>query len=144
MLTAPTGCRASHLLDLPPEQLQDVVLTVSTGEIPPIPETIPVVVNPTHYRWRAITYDVYSGAGWGSSTAQDVPLPADTPLLALPQNYRVVTQHIQRVPGQGTYVYWTGTLAQADTDLEIAWRTKPPSDPSPVSDWRYAGRSDRP
>ena len=133
------GLPRQHLVDLPPEQLQDVVLTVSTGEIPPIPETIPVVVNPTHYRWRAITYDVYSGAGWGSSTAQDVPLPADTLLLNPPQNYRVVTQHIQRIPGQGTYVYWTGILAQVNTNLEIAWRTKPPSAPSPAADGDMLG-----
>ncbi len=133
------GLPRQHLVDLPPEQLQDVVMTVSTGEIPPIPESIPVVVNPTHYRWRAVTYDVYSGTGWGSSPAQDVPLSADTPLLAPPQNYRVVTQHIQRVPGQGTYVYWAGTLAQVDTDVEIAWRTKPPSNPSPVSDGDMLG-----
>jgi transglutaminase-like putative cysteine protease len=133
------GLPRQHLVDLPPEQLQNVVMTVNTGEIAPIPENIPVVVNPAHYRWRTVTYDVYSGTGWSSSPAQDVPLPADTPLLAPPQDYRAVTQHIRRVPGQGTYVYWAGTLAQVDTDVEIAWRTKPPNDPNPVSDGDMLG-----
>jgi transglutaminase-like putative cysteine protease/uncharacterized membrane protein YidH (DUF202 family) len=133
------GLPRQHLVDLPPEQLQDVVMTVSTGEISPIPKNVPVVVNPTHYRWRAVTYDVYSGTGWGSSPAQDVPLPADTPLLTTPKNYRTVTQHIQRVPGKGMYVYWAGTLAQVDTDIKIAWRTKPPNDPSPVSNGDILG-----
>jgi transglutaminase-like putative cysteine protease len=52
--------------------------------------------------------------------------------MEFPQNYRLVTQHIQRAPDQGTYVYWTGTLAQADADLEVAWRIKPPTDPNPL------------
>jgi transglutaminase-like putative cysteine protease len=126
------GLPRQHLLDLPPEQLQDVVLTVSTGEIPPLPETIPADIQPAHYRWRAITYDVYSGAGWGSSPAQAVPLPADTPLLEPPQGYRIVNQQVKRVPSQGAYVYWTGALAQADADIEIAWRVQPPGEPSPA------------
>jgi len=121
------GLPRSHLLDMPPERLQDVVLTVSTGELPPIPETVGEI-NPNRYYWRAITYDVYSGTGWGSSKAQDIPLPANTPLFDSPQDYRLVTQHIKRIPDQSMYVYWTGILAQTDTDIEIAWRTQPSTD----------------
>ena len=132
------GLPRSHLLDMPPELLQDVVMTVSTGELPPIPETAGEI-NSNRYYWRAITYDVYSGTGWGSSPAQNVPLPANTPLLDSPQDYRLVTQHIKRIPGQSTYVYWTGILAQADTDIEIAWRTKPSTDPGTVSNGDMLG-----
>ena len=125
------GLPRRHLLDMPPEQLQEVVMTVSTGELPPIPEAT-IEVHPNHYYWRDITYDVYSGVGWSSSTALEVPLPPSTPLLDAPPNYRLVLQHVKRTPGLGTYVYWTGTLAQVNADVDIAWRTKPPPDPSPT------------
>jgi transglutaminase-like putative cysteine protease len=66
-------------------------------------------------------------------------LPANTILLDSPQNYRLVTQHIKRIPDQSTYVYWTGILAQADTGIEIAWRTKPPTDSSSTSNGDMLG-----
>jgi len=139
--TAPyqsSGLPRSHLLDMPPEQLQELVLTVSTGELPPMPETV-TSIRPNRYYWRAITYDVYTGVGWRSSAAQEVPLPSDTPLVDFPQGYRPVTQHFQRAPDQGAYVYWTGILSQADTEVDIAWRTTPPTDPSPVNNGDMLG-----
>ena len=86
-------------------------MTVSTGELPLIPEMV-VDIHPNRYYWRTITYDVYSGVGWGSSPAQDIPLPAQYATLGFsPQDYRLVTQHIKRIPDQSTYVYWTGNLS---------------------------------
>lgn len=125
------GLPRSHLLDMPPELLQEVVMTISTGELPAIPETV-TEIHPNRYYWRAITYDVYSGAGWSSSTALESPLPSNTPLLKGPQSYRPVTQQVKRLLEQNTTVYWTGLLAQADEDIDIAWRTKPPANPSPT------------
>ena len=125
------GLPRSHLLDTPPELLHGVVMTVSTGELSPVPETT-MEIHPERYYWRAITYDIYSGVGWSSNQAQEILLPADTPLLEAPDGYRAVNQHIQRFTDQGQAFYWTGILGQADTDLNIAWRTKPPSDPGPL------------
>ena len=121
----------SHLLSTPPELLQEVMMTVSTGELSPLPETM-VDVNPNHYHWRAITYDVYSGVGWVSSQAQEISLPSNTPLLEHPKGYRAVSQHIKRTPDKSRYVFWTGTLAQVDADIEIAWRTKPLDNSDPA------------
>jgi len=125
------GLPRGHLLSMPPELLQDVVMTISTGKLPPIPETV-ININPNRYHWRAITFDVYSGIGWSSSVAQDIPLSANTSLLEFPTDYRVLNQHIKREPNQNQYVYWVGILAQVDADIEIAWRTKPPKDPNPA------------
>jgi transglutaminase-like putative cysteine protease len=121
------GLPRSHLLSASPELLQEVVMTVSTGELPPIPETV-LDIDPNRYYWRAITYDVYSGLGWDSSAAQDISLPPNTPLLASPPAYRVLTQHIKQTQSS-TKLYWTGILAQVDTEINIAWRTRPSSDP---------------
>ena len=127
------GLPRQHLLDLPPERLQDVVLTIRTGEFPPLPESLASEITPTRHRWRAITYDVYSGAGWSSSPAQAILLPADAPLLESLPSYRIVNQQVERVVEGEEYVYWSGVLAQADVEIEIAWRTLPPDEPGLVS-----------
>jgi len=125
------GLPRQHLLETPPDQLQDVVMTVSTGELPPIPESV-TEIQPNRYYWRAITYDVYTGRGWSSSAAQEERLLPNTPLLESPQGYRAITQIVKRVPEGDRYVYWTGILAQSDSEIEIAWRTQPPADPNPL------------
>ena len=125
------GLPRSHLLTMPPEQLQEVVLTVSTGDLPPT-SGVGLEVQPQRYYWRSITFDIYSGGGWRTSRAVEVPLSANTPLLEFPLDYRLVRQHVKRVPGQGNSAYWTGVLAQADSSLDVAWRTKPPGDPTPA------------
>ena len=132
------GLPRRHLLGMPPEQLEDVVMRIRTGELPPIPGAT-YEIHPEHHYWRSTTYDVYSVAGWGSSAAQDIFLPANTPLLEFPQGYRRLNQHIARASDQDNYVYWSGILAQADTDIEIAWRTLPPADPSPTLDGDMLG-----
>jgi transglutaminase-like putative cysteine protease/uncharacterized membrane protein YidH (DUF202 family) len=126
-----SGLPRQHLLGMPPKQLEDVVMIISTGELPPIPEMV-YDLDPNRYYWRAITYDVYSGVGWSSSSAQSLQFPANSPLLELPQDYRILNQHIKRTAGQKGSVVWTGILAQADVDIEIAWRLKPPAESSPV------------
>lgn len=125
------GLPRSHLLNTPPELLHETVMTVSTGELPPVSQAV-IEIQPRKYYWRAITYDVYSGVGWSSSPAQDVLLPANTPLLESPGNYRLVEQHVKMNPDQGNSAYWTGVLSQADADMDIAWRSKPPSDSLPA------------
>jgi transglutaminase-like putative cysteine protease len=126
-----SGLPRNHLVGMPPEELQTLVMTVSTGELPPMPN-INVAVNTSRYYWRALTYDIYSGAGWASSQAQNISLPADTPLMELPSSYHVINQHVRLASDQVERVYWSGTLVQADVDIDIAWRTLPPQNTSPT------------
>lgn len=123
------GLPRQHLLGLAPELSREVVFTVSTGEFPPLPET--VEIRPDRNYWRSFTYDVYTGVGWASSSSQDVLLPADTPLIARHENYRVLNQSIYRAPGRNRPLYWSGILASADIDIEVSWRMTPPLNPSP-------------
>jgi transglutaminase-like putative cysteine protease len=125
------GLPRQHLLDLPPEQLQNIAFTVSTGELPSVAEPS-LEIHPNRYYWRAITYDIYSGAGWSSSPAQTIYVPADTELLQQPLKYRLVNQQMKRSPNQRAPLYWTGILAQVDADIEVAWRTNPPTSPDPA------------
>lgn len=125
------GLPRNHLVGMPPEELQTLVMTVSTGELPPMPN-VNVAVNASRYYWRALTYDVYSGAGWASSPAQNMSLPADTSLMELPSGYQVLNQQVRLASDQDERIYWSGILVQVDAGIDIAWRTLPPQDTSPA------------
>lgn len=125
------GLPRQHLLSMPPEQLKQVVMTVSTGELPPL-SAAAVDIQPVRHYWRSITYDVYTGAGWSSSAAQEVALPAGTPLLELPTGYHLLNEHVKLAPDQGNVLYWAGLLAQVTTNVDIAWRFAPPPEPDPA------------
>jgi transglutaminase-like putative cysteine protease len=132
------GLPRQHLLDLPPELLKDVVLTVSTGELPPAPDGA-FEGGAERYHWRALTYDIYTGAGWRSSAATESEVPAGTLLLELPVGYRALNQHIVRAPDGNASLYWTGLLARVDADVRIAWRTTPPEVAVPASNGDMLG-----
>ena len=118
------GLPRLHLLSTPPEQLETVVMTISTGE------NLPTSAN---YYWRTRTYDRYTGIGWVSRPAREAALDADTPLLEPTPAYRVVHQQVRMASDQTVNsLYWTGMLVQVDTDIKLAWRVPPPPDPSPL------------
>ncbi|TFG71220.1 MAG: transglutaminase domain-containing protein, partial [Anaerolineales bacterium] len=118
------------LISNPPEQLQNVVMTVSMVEDPS---------EIKRYYWRARTYDIYTGVGWTSRPATETTLVAGTALLEPTSSYQVLHQYIELTPDRSKNVYWTGLLVQADTDLKIAWRLPPPSNPDPSSNGDMLG-----
>ena len=126
-----SGLPRQQLLGMPPEVLEELVLTVGTGDLPPLPNgSSPINVN--RYYWRTVTYDVYTSTGWASSPARSLPLPANIPLMEPGPGHRLIRQHVNLVSDQDERLYWTGTLIQADKELEIAWRTTPPPEPPPA------------
>ena len=62
-----SGLPRSHLITAGPELSRQLVMTISTGELPPLPEAAHVTV-PRHY-WRTLTYPVYTGKGWSNPRA---------------------------------------------------------------------------
>ena len=118
------------LINTPPEQLQNVVMTVSIVEAP---------ADIKRYYWRARTYDIYTGIGWASRPASETALAAGTPLLEPAPPFQVLHQRIALAPDRSKNVYWTGLLVQADTDLKIAWRLPPPSNPNPANNGDMLG-----
>jgi hypothetical protein len=132
------GLARQQLLGLPPTLSQELVFTISTGDIPPV-SNLNVPIRAQRYYWRTMTYDVYTGVGWSSSPVENTPLPATTTLMEVPLGYRLVNQHVHVVSDQNERVYWTGTLIQADADMEIAWRIPPPFNPSPTHDGDMLG-----
>lgn len=122
------GLPQQHLLGSGPELSRDLVFTVRTGELPPIPNAS-LETLATRYYWRSRVYDVYNGSGWRSSQTETAHYNADEILYAsLPSGYRRVTQQVTLAFEKDDTLYWTGTLYRSDQPFDVAWRTPPRSD----------------
>lgn len=114
-LLAP-GLPNRHLIGSGPELAERAVMTVTLADLPieaPIPD----------YRWRALTYDRYTGQGWQTSSLYLLPLAAGDPVMReLSPAAQVVRQRVQSIGDLGGLAYATGQLAAIDQDLEMAWR----------------------
>ena len=116
----------NHLLSGGYAQSQKIVMTISTGELPPIANPSLVSAVPRYY-WRSVTYDVYVGAGWVTSSAPPKTYEANTPLISgLLDGYRLVHLDVQMVQPEGK-LFWSGVLFSADIPFTADWRVRPQS-----------------
>lgn len=122
------GLPRSHLIKSGPELSRQLVMTISTGELPPLPEAAQVPA-PRHY-WRTLTYQVYTGVGWWNPSAfgGDV-LPNQKLIDEIPSNYLALTQSVTFPNDAGGRLYWAGTLQSADVPFKAAWLRKAESSP---------------
>ncbi len=118
-----SGLPREHLIGLDPARLQNIVLRIQTGELPPLREERLQLPAPRHY-WRSLTYDIYTGAGWKTSLAQSDRYLANHKLSeTFPSGYSLILQSVKKAPGLGEQIFWTGTLMSLDQPYETAWRT---------------------
>jgi transglutaminase-like putative cysteine protease len=123
-----SGLPRSHLIGAGPELSRQLVMTISTGELSPMPEIAHVPV-PRHY-WRTLTYQVYNGTGWRNPSAFGVDVAADEKLIdEIPPHYLVLTQSVTFPNESGDRLYWAGALQSADVPFEVAWLRKAESSP---------------
>jgi hypothetical protein len=118
------GLPRAHLLTTPPEELSKlVVMTISTGELGPMPEFEVVDVEvPRHY-WRSVTYDTYAQRGWFTSGTRTAAYAGG--VVSGPESLdtqRVLRQEVIFVSDLGGIVHVDGTLLAVDTDYSVAWR----------------------
>jgi transglutaminase-like putative cysteine protease len=113
-----------HLLGSGPELSKDIVFTVHTGELPPIPVSNVQIQAPRHY-WRSNTFDGYNGLGWFSAPAESIQYSPEQALYEVPPGYKVLTQKFDLRRGDKGSLYWTGSLYRSDTPFEAAWRIPP-------------------
>ncbi len=126
------GLQSAHLITAGPVLSQDVVMYVRTGDLPPMPPTVPI--EPAHYYWRGQTYQRYNGHAWSNLTRSDAPLPKAAPIIGkIPQGYRKVHAIVESPAGITGLIYWTGTLVEADVSLDVAWRLGTGSNPAEPS-----------
>jgi hypothetical protein len=98
-----------HLLSGGYAQSQKVVMTIRTGELPPV-ENPSLTVNAPRYYWRSTTYDRYVGAGWVTSPARPQTYEANTPLIpGLLEGYKLVHLDVQMTDPEGS-LFWSGIL----------------------------------
>jgi transglutaminase-like putative cysteine protease len=115
-----------HLLSGGFAQSEKIVMTIRTGELPPVPNPELAADAPRHY-WRSTTYDTYVGAGWLTSPAPPQTLEANTPLIpGLLNAYRTLHLDVEMVEPEGK-LFWSGILFTADVPLRANWRLRPPT-----------------
>jgi transglutaminase-like putative cysteine protease len=115
-----------HLLTAGFAQSKDIVMTIKTGELSPVPMQTPAIYVPRYY-WRSVIYDRYDGRGWISTSAASQPVSANHPLIAgVLSNYKLLHLSVQMQQPEGK-LYWTGVLYSADVPLAVDWRLRPQS-----------------
>ena len=115
-----------HLLSGGNAQSQQIVMTIRTGELPPVgnPE---LTADAPRYYWRSTTYDTYVGAGWVTGSAPPQTYPANTPLIpGVLSGYRTLHLDVDMVEPEGK-LFWTGILFSADVPIRADWRLRPQS-----------------
>jgi transglutaminase-like putative cysteine protease len=115
-----------HLLTGGYAQSQKIVMTINTGESPPISNAALTFHAPRYY-WRSVSYDTYVSAGWVTSSAPPQTFEANTPLIpGLLEGYKLLHLDVQMVQPEGR-LFWSGILFSADIPFTVDWRVRPQS-----------------
>lgn len=116
-----------HLLTGGYATSQKIVMTVRTGELPPISDLSLIGASAPRYYWRSVIYDTYVDAGWITSNAPSQSYSANTPLIpGLLNGYKPLHLDVRLIEPEGK-LFWSGTLFSADVPLKVDWRVKPTS-----------------
>jgi transglutaminase-like putative cysteine protease len=116
-----------HLLSGGFAQSQDIVMTIRTGELPPVVNPSLTAQAPRYY-WRSTSYDTYVGAGWVNSGGPTQKLDANTPLIpGLLRGYRNLHLDVKMVEPEG-HLFWSGILFSVDVPVNVSWRVRPTAD----------------
>jgi transglutaminase-like putative cysteine protease len=117
----------SHLLSGSAANSEEIVMTVSTGELPPIPNESLISAVPRYY-WRNIVYDQYIGTGWATSPVSAQDVSADTTFVAaLPNQYRKLHMDV-KYSDPSNRLIWSGILLTVDVPITARWRVEPSFD----------------
>ncbi|MGZ6316962.1 MAG: transglutaminase-like domain-containing protein [Anaerolineales bacterium] len=118
--------QAPHRITAGPALSGEIVMFVSTGDMPPMQHDIGI--QAPRYYWRSLTYQTYTGFGWSNPPTTQVQVPPNAPLLSVdpPAAYRKLHEVLTFPNGASPGAYWSGTLVESDMPLGVAWRTSPP------------------
>ncbi len=117
----------NHLLTGGYAHSQNVVMTISTGELPPVPN-LEFASNAPRYYWRSVTYDIYADNGWLTSSAPPQKIQANTPIIpGLLHGYKILHLNVQMAKPEGK-LFWSGTLFSANVPFTANWRLRPGSE----------------
>ena len=115
-----------HLLTEGFAQSQELVMSIRTGELPPVSNPMLTADAPRHY-WRSTVYDEYMSAGWLTSYATPQKVQANTALIpGLLDGYRRLHMNVELYQPEGK-LFWSGLLYSADVPFRADWRVRPGS-----------------
>jgi transglutaminase-like putative cysteine protease len=116
------GMPRSYVLSAGPELSTKLAMTVSTGDLPPMPANATQSIVVPRYYWRALTYSIYTGVGWSNPPVltEDIPISQEL-LKSLDSRYRIVFEDVTFTGDEGERLFWTGNLLRANVPLETAW-----------------------
>lgn len=98
------------------------------GNAPTLYETVVMTAtaqpqSPAATHWRAASYDVYTGRGWGISEERQEPFsPEETISLPAVQAQTLFTQTVQWQRGNAQTRYTIGLPLQFDQEVTVFWR----------------------
>lgn len=115
-----------HLLTAGYAQSEEIVMTIKTGELPPVAMQS-IAPNVRRYYWRSLVYDRYDGRGWLTTSAAPQSFSAGEPMIGgVLGGYKILHINVQ-MQQPGGRLHWSGMLYSADVPLEVDWRLKPQS-----------------
>jgi transglutaminase-like putative cysteine protease len=113
----PAELLGPHRIGAGPRLSHDVIMVISTGELPKMPRQ--ARPNATRYYWRTTVYETYTGGGWINPVSPVTEVPAGQALIQnLPAGYRAVRQHVYFPAGATGSLYWTNTLLAVDVPIQ--------------------------
>ncbi len=120
-----TGLPRSHLIGSGPELSEQIVMVISTGELPVAPDDTLLPFTPPRYYWRSLTYDHYSGRGWSTSGTETIEYEAGELAsdVEKTRNQRTVRQRVRLASHMSGIVHVAGTLTSIDQPYKVAWRS---------------------
>lgn len=120
------GLPRSHLLTGGVELSEEMVMEVSTGELPPGSPDVVLRGGPApRYYWRSRTYDVYTGRGWVASETETLAYEAGQPVITTTlETQRRLRQEVRVVGDTGGLLHAAGVLMAVDHDYKVAWRSE--------------------
>jgi transglutaminase-like putative cysteine protease len=123
------GLPRNHLIGSGPELSKQVAFIVTTGDAVIGSTPVSFFNRPApRYYWRSLTYDVYNGRGWRTSTTQKFVYEASQPASpAEAPGRRVLRHQVELESNQGDLLFAGGDLVAADHSYTVDWRG--PGDP---------------
>ncbi len=114
------GLPRSFLLGGDPQLAATVVMTASLS----LPADLPPGAMLSARNWRSVSYDVYTGRGWGRSSERDEPVDAGQtiPPTATAAAQVTLTQAVDWLHDRRATRYTVGRPAVFSHDLTVSWR----------------------
>jgi len=115
-----------HLLGSGPELSEQIALLVEINPEKDRWKGLTQTDNIPPLYWRALTYDVYTGRGWASSSIETHQFRAGEPVAdAFDPQHFLINQEFEVMEGNENFILYAGELVTAKPSFTVAYRSNP-------------------